>query len=490
MSNVPRILALDETNRIYDLAVASLGGAGSVGPEGPAGPAGPQGLTGDIGPAGLTGADGAQGPIGNTGPSGADGAQGIQGIGGAAGSDGATGSQGIQGVKGDTGAQGDPGQAWPIGSLFLSVVTTDPATLLGYGTWAAFGAGRMLLGFTAGDTDEATGGAATHSHAFTQPADHAALTHAGATVANPRRRDEPRPRPVRELGGDGRIVGLHRGHLDEHKRLVGLLDRQSHERGGGRDGPHRRPSQPARRDEPRLRRRDRRGDEPALRDRPYVEEDRLMDKSFLPVKAAPLDSEEEAAWFAGRTSRRLLAIPFGGPIPSPKSVLGVDLDGEWFDERTDIYGNHRVLRQERDRIVDFHHGQSKLFARTVIGKATLDDEPDDEGWWVDFWFKAGQERVALIKRLAQRGAQLFGSSEPVKADVDISPSGHIRVWPFLFETRLDLTPEHPLRLPGQGGPRRRHLCRYFGQRGHAVSPDRRSRSRCPPPSDLGRWPRR
>jgi len=159
-----------------------------------------------------------------------------------------------------------------------------------------------------------------------------------------------------------------------------------------------------------------------------------MDKSFLPVKAAPLDSEEEAAWFAGRTSRRLLAIPFGGPIPSPKSKLGVDLDGEFFDDRTDIFGNHRVLRQERDRIVDFHHGQSKLFARTVIGKATLDDEPDDEGWWVDFWFKAGEERVKLIAALKNRGAQLFGSSEPVKASVDIAPSGHIRVWPFLFET--------------------------------------------------------
>jgi hypothetical protein len=56
-------------------------------------------------------------------------------------------------------------EAFPVGSIFLSVVSTNPATLLGYGTWSAFGAGRMLLGWNTGDTDEATGGASTHTHA-------------------------------------------------------------------------------------------------------------------------------------------------------------------------------------------------------------------------------------------------------------------------------------------------------------------------------------
>lgn len=51
--------------------------------------------------------------------------------------------------------------------MFLSVVATNPGTLLGYGTWSAFGAGRMLIGNDGGSfgTDEATGGASTHSHA-------------------------------------------------------------------------------------------------------------------------------------------------------------------------------------------------------------------------------------------------------------------------------------------------------------------------------------
>jgi microcystin-dependent protein len=54
---------------------------------------------------------------------------------------------------------------YPVGAIFVSVVTTNPATLLGFGTWAAFGAGRCLVGVDAGDADfdaaEKTGGAKT-----------------------------------------------------------------------------------------------------------------------------------------------------------------------------------------------------------------------------------------------------------------------------------------------------------------------------------------
>jgi hypothetical protein len=53
---------------------------------------------------------------------------------------------------------------YPVGAIYLSVVSTSPATLFG-GTWSAIGAGRVLVGLDSGDTDfdtvEETGGAKT-----------------------------------------------------------------------------------------------------------------------------------------------------------------------------------------------------------------------------------------------------------------------------------------------------------------------------------------
>src|SRR5688500_3866755 len=110
-------------------------------------------------------------------------------------------------------------------------------------------------------------------------------------------------------------------------------------------------------------------------------------KSLIPIKAKPLDDDELGAWFDGRVSRRFLAIPWGGPIPSQKSSLGVDLDGEWFSERTDIYGKFPILKRERERPVDFHHGldPTGMMGSTIIGKSILDPDPDEDGWWVDVW---------------------------------------------------------------------------------------------------------
>lgn len=57
--------------------------------------------------------------------------------------------------------------AWPIGSVFISVVATDPSELLGVGTWSAIATGRVLVGIDTGDTDfdvvEESGGAKTHT---------------------------------------------------------------------------------------------------------------------------------------------------------------------------------------------------------------------------------------------------------------------------------------------------------------------------------------
>jgi hypothetical protein len=66
---------------------------------------------------------------------------------------------------------------YPVGTIYTnSSVSTNPATLLGFGTWTAFGAGRVMIGFNAAnalfDTAEETGGSAdaitvTHTHTAT-----------------------------------------------------------------------------------------------------------------------------------------------------------------------------------------------------------------------------------------------------------------------------------------------------------------------------------
>jgi hypothetical protein len=73
----------------------------------------------------------------------------------------------------------------PVGSIYTAVVATNPNTLFGFGTWTAFGAGRMLISLDSTnvlfDTAEETGGSAnatlpSHTHTFTGTA-LAAHTH-------------------------------------------------------------------------------------------------------------------------------------------------------------------------------------------------------------------------------------------------------------------------------------------------------------------------
>jgi hypothetical protein len=79
---------------------------------------------------------------------------------------------------------------YPVGSIYINAgVTTNPATLLGFGTWTAFGAGRVMVGLDAGDalfdTLEETGGSkdaivVSHTHSVTDPG-HAHTVGTGST---------------------------------------------------------------------------------------------------------------------------------------------------------------------------------------------------------------------------------------------------------------------------------------------------------------------
>ena len=59
------------------------------------------------------------------------------------------------------------GYVYPVGSIYVNATSsTNPGTLLGFGTWAAFGQGRVMVGLNSSDTDfdtaEETGGEKTH----------------------------------------------------------------------------------------------------------------------------------------------------------------------------------------------------------------------------------------------------------------------------------------------------------------------------------------
>ena len=174
---------------ILDQSGAPAPMPGEPGPQGPVGPTGPAGPTGPEGPQGETGPTGPQGPAGADGADGTDGATGATGPTGPKGDTGDSGATGATGSQGPQGATGATGPSWQlgVGALYLSVASTNPATVLGYGTWSQVAQGLVLIGQTGGQAGGDQIGSATHSHSFTQPGahtDHAALTHSGATVGN------------------------------------------------------------------------------------------------------------------------------------------------------------------------------------------------------------------------------------------------------------------------------------------------------------------
>lgn len=72
---------------------------------------------------------------------------------------------------------------YPIGCIYQSVVSTNPGTLFG-GTWSALGAGRVLVGIDAGQTEfdavEETGGSKTHTITEAELASHTHIQNAHA----------------------------------------------------------------------------------------------------------------------------------------------------------------------------------------------------------------------------------------------------------------------------------------------------------------------
>jgi len=66
---------------------------------------------------------------------------------------------------------------YPVGSVYINASDlTNPATLLGFGTWVSLGTGRTLVGYSPTDSDfdtlEETGGAKTHTLSISEMPSH------------------------------------------------------------------------------------------------------------------------------------------------------------------------------------------------------------------------------------------------------------------------------------------------------------------------------
>lgn len=78
---------------------------------------------------------------------------------------------------------------YPIGSVYTNATdSTNPGTLLGFGTWVSFGAGRVPVGIDSSDTDfdtaEETGGAKTHTLTLAEIPEHNHLNTASPGAAD------------------------------------------------------------------------------------------------------------------------------------------------------------------------------------------------------------------------------------------------------------------------------------------------------------------
>ena len=111
---------------------------------------------------------------------------------------------------------------YPVGSIYINATnSTNPGTLLGFGTWSAFGAGRVPVGFNASDplfdTAEETGGSKdavvvshTHTATVTDPG------HFHTVVNNLVPGNQP------NSGGGGSDVEAFRGSPNTDTKTTGI----------------------------------------------------------------------------------------------------------------------------------------------------------------------------------------------------------------------------------------------------------------------------
>ena len=138
-------------------------------------------------------------------------------------------------------------------------------------------------------------------------------------------------------------------------------------------------------------------------------------------------------------SFRMLAVPFGGPIPKRLAPRGVDLDGEWFSERTELrVGPHTSVP------VLFHHDRDPTGRVTGRLGWASNWVRGPRGWLADVELD-DTPKVRLVRRLSDR-VELFGStSAEAGSPVRREPTGEIVYWP-VHELSLSPSPQNVMAI--------------------------------------------
>jgi hypothetical protein len=75
---------------------------------------------------------------------------------------------------------------WPIGSIYLSVSSTNPYVIFGFGVWQQSAEGQFIVGYSDGDdlfgSAGGTGGARTHLHVIDPPSTNATTSIGNETI--------------------------------------------------------------------------------------------------------------------------------------------------------------------------------------------------------------------------------------------------------------------------------------------------------------------
>jgi microcystin-dependent protein len=120
-----------------------------------------------------------------------------------------------------------------VGAVFIAVVATNPAVLLGYGVWIAFGPGRALVGLAVGDPDfgtvRQTVGAKTHtlssnempSHTHAQdPHTHVQNAHAHTAITASNTVATSGSNPARGTGTQGSVATTNATAVNQNATAV------------------------------------------------------------------------------------------------------------------------------------------------------------------------------------------------------------------------------------------------------------------------------